>query len=101
MLLRKYLAKITSVLYFQKPETDPHVILFSLIALEKFAQTTEYKSTIIKKLQSQQPSPIEALETWSHESHYVKRQVGFCAQWVLDNLCMFYKKLAYIVFMKV
>lgn len=74
----------------QHPETDPHVILFSLIALEKFAQTTESKSTVMKTLHAQQSSPIEALEPWVNEEHYVKRQVGFCAQWALDNLCKYY-----------
>ncbi|XP_065172030.1 RING finger and SPRY domain-containing protein 1-like [Atheta coriaria] len=67
-------------------ETDPHVILFSLIALEKFAQTSVNKSTIVKRLQMQQPCPIALLEEWRHETHYVRRQVGFCAQWALDNL---------------
>lgn len=39
--------------------------------------------------QTQEPSPIEILEPWVNEGHYVKRQVGFCAQWALDNLCMY------------
>ncbi|XP_019875549.1 RING finger and SPRY domain-containing protein 1 [Aethina tumida] len=68
------------------PETDPNVILFSLIALEKFAQTSLNKITILKKLETVKPCPISALETWKEEEHYVKRQVGFCAQWILDNL---------------
>lgn len=71
------------------PETDPHVILFSLIALEKFAQTSENKSTILKRLASNKPCPISILEEWRNEEHFVRRQVGFCAQWALDNLCKF------------
>ncbi|KYB28945.1 RING finger and SPRY domain-containing protein 1 [Tribolium castaneum] len=69
-----------------EPETDPNVVLFSLIALEKFAQSSQNKSTIMKRLQVLNPCPINALEKWRNESHYIKRQVGFCAQWVLDNL---------------
>lgn len=33
--------------------------------------------------------PLLALEKWADETHYVRRQVGFSAQWCLDNLCMF------------
>lgn len=31
------------------------------------------------------------LEKWADNPDYLKRQVGFCAQWSLDNLCK-YKK---------
>ncbi|KAK9739419.1 SPRY domain [Popillia japonica] len=67
-------------------DTDPYVILFSLIALEKFAQTSENKATIIRRLEQEEPCPITTLERWKNEDHYVRRQVGFCAQWALDNL---------------
>ncbi|XP_022904330.1 RING finger and SPRY domain-containing protein 1-like [Onthophagus taurus] len=68
------------------PDSDPYVILFSLIALEKFAQTSENKATIIRRLEMEEPCPISRLETWKNEEHFVRRQVGFCAQWALDNL---------------
>ncbi|CAH0547332.1 unnamed protein product [Brassicogethes aeneus] len=68
------------------PETDPNVILFSLIALEKFAQTSLNKNTILKKLETVKPCPIAGLEPWKEEKHHVKRQAGFCSQWILDNL---------------
>ncbi|KAG5900674.1 hypothetical protein JTB14_005939 [Gonioctena quinquepunctata] len=67
-------------------ETDPNVILFSLIALEKFAQTSSNKITIIGKLKKFKTCPISELECWKESNHYVKRQVGFCVQWMLDNL---------------
>ncbi|CAH1973169.1 unnamed protein product [Acanthoscelides obtectus] len=67
-------------------DTDPNVILFSLIALEKFAQTSRNKMVILIKLKSLEVCPITSLEKWKDETHYVKRQVGFCAQWILDNL---------------
>lgn len=68
-------------------DTNPYVILFSLIALEKFAQTSENKATIKRRLQQESPSPLIILEAWREHEHDVKRQVGFCAQWCLDNLC--------------
>lgn len=30
---------------------------------------------------------LAVLESWADHSDYLKRQVGFCAQWSLDNLC--------------
>ncbi|XP_050312307.1 RING finger and SPRY domain-containing protein 1-like [Anthonomus grandis grandis] len=69
-----------------EPETNPNVILFSLIALEKFAQSSQNKASILKRLKRLQPSPILSLEAWKEETHYVKRQAGFCAQWILDNV---------------
>ncbi|XP_049812745.1 RING finger and SPRY domain-containing protein 1-like [Schistocerca nitens] len=65
---------------------NPSVILFSLIALEKFAQTSENKVTIKKRLKAEVKNPLTSLETWVGCEHFVKRQVGFCAQWCLDNL---------------
>jgi len=67
---------------------DPAVILYSLIALEKFAQTSENKLTITKRLNESDgtPNPLEVLEKWWHHSDFVKREAGFCAVWCLDNL---------------
>ncbi|XP_018325424.1 RING finger and SPRY domain-containing protein 1 [Agrilus planipennis] len=67
-------------------EIEEHIILFSMIALEKFAQTTENKTTIWKRLQGMEVCPISYLEKWANETDLLRRQVGFCAQWVLDNL---------------
>lgn len=62
--------------------------MFSIIALEKFAQTTENKVTIQKKFASLTKHPLLLLEEWSEDCHnFTKRQVGFCAQWCLDNIC--------------
>ncbi|KAK3086428.1 hypothetical protein FSP39_018336 [Pinctada imbricata] len=67
---------------------DPAVILHSLVALEKFAQTSENKLTVNKALQGMVPHPLEILEDkwWRHED-FRYREVGFCAKWCLDNLC--------------
>ncbi|XP_060074545.1 RING finger and SPRY domain-containing protein 1-like [Ylistrum balloti] len=62
------------------------VILHSLVALEKFAQTSENKATINRALQRNSPNQIENLEKWWKNSDYQKREVGFCAKWCLDNL---------------
>ncbi|XP_065340282.1 RING finger and SPRY domain-containing protein 1-like isoform X2 [Cloeon dipterum] len=69
-----------------KEDMNPSVILFSLVALEKFAQTTENKMTIQRYLKEYETNPLLGLEQWIGNPDYVKRQVGFCAQWCLDNL---------------
>ena len=99
------------------------VILFSIVALEKFSQTTENKITIQKRLklsrdnqsvddinafhkgdqedeeetEKSKINPLLDMENWlcsegdhvSDEKSYMRRQVGFCSQWCLDNLCKF------------
>ncbi|XP_043286740.1 RING finger and SPRY domain-containing protein 1-like [Venturia canescens] len=65
---------------------EPYVVLYSLIALEKFAQTSENKVTIKRRLMAEKEHPLMLLEKWANEMHYVRRQVGFLAQWCLDNL---------------
>ncbi|KAI1307650.1 RING finger and SPRY domain-containing protein 1 [Halotydeus destructor] len=67
-------------------QLDASDVLFSLIALEKFAQTSENKLTINGKLNSFPMHPLEQLETWSTARDYIRQQVAFCAQWSLDNL---------------
>uniref|UniRef100_A0A8C5QCK2 Ring finger and SPRY domain containing 1 n=1 Tax=Leptobrachium leishanense TaxID=445787 RepID=A0A8C5QCK2_9ANUR len=61
----------------------PMVILFALIALEKFSQTSENKLTVSG---SQASDRLLLLERWTNNGDFLKRQVGFCAQWSLDNL---------------
>jgi len=69
------------------PEVHPAVIMFSIIALEKFAQTSENKITIVKQLNSLEKHPLQILEPWADNyQDYMQRQVGFCAKWCLDNL---------------
>jgi len=70
------------------PDKPPPVTLFSLIAIEKFTQTSENKVTIMKRLNSY-PSdqhPLMILEACLSSPNFVSRQVGFCSQWCLDNL---------------
>lgn len=68
-------------------DTPKDVKLYSLIALEKFAQTAENKSTIKRKLLSYPGcSPLLNLEKHCNETHdFTMRQIGFCAKWSLDN----------------
>lgn len=68
------------------PENNVSVILFSLIALEKFAQTSENKVTINRYLELLEENPLIKLEPWVNNCDFIKSQVGFCAQWCLDNL---------------
>ncbi|XP_006812624.1 RING finger and SPRY domain-containing protein 1-like [Saccoglossus kowalevskii] len=65
------------------PCLHPQVILFSIIALEKFSQTSENKITI--KHAGIAPL-LMVLENWLSHHDYDMRQVGFCSQWCLDNL---------------
>ncbi|KPP75239.1 RING finger and SPRY domain-containing protein 1-like [Scleropages formosus] len=65
------------------PEAHPMVMLFALIALEKFSQTSENKLTVSQSCISDR---LAVLESWANHSDYLKRQVGFCSQWSLDNL---------------
>ncbi|KAJ2954449.1 hypothetical protein O0L34_g2720 [Tuta absoluta] len=62
------------------------VVLFALIALEKFAHTTENKLTIKRRIEEQAENPLLVLEEMADHEDYVWRQVGFCAKWALDNL---------------
>ncbi|XP_025114560.1 RING finger and SPRY domain-containing protein 1-like [Pomacea canaliculata] len=68
------------------PINHPVVILHSIIALEKFAQTSENKVTVSQLLQRMPVHPLEVLQDWSRDPNYSKREVGFCARWCLDNL---------------
>lgn len=63
----------------------PDVMLFSLIALEKFAQTSENKATIKRKLALYPENPLTRLERHTDSKEFILRQVGFCARWCLDN----------------
>jgi len=72
------------------PASHPAVTLFSLIALEKFTQTSENKVTIRKRFAALdargEPHPLLRLEKLVDSTSWLQRQVGFCAQWCLDNL---------------
>ncbi|XP_009857963.2 zinc finger protein isoform X1 [Ciona intestinalis] len=57
-------------------------ILYSLIALEKFAQTGTNKDKINA---TEIRAKLMALEDWTESSDYKKCQVGFSARWLLDN----------------
>lgn len=65
------------------------MILYALIALEKFAQTSENRVYIEGFLDDEfdfENHPLRALEAWADDQDPVRRQVGFCAQWALDNI---------------
>ncbi|KAH3778564.1 hypothetical protein DPMN_180031 [Dreissena polymorpha] len=62
------------------------IILHSIVALEKFSQTSENKVIISKALNDVTPNPLESLEKLWEDGDFLKREVGFCARWSLDNL---------------
>lgn len=76
------------------PEEDPSVILYSMLTLEKFAQTSENKIMICRYFEEEftkngLETPLIRLEALSqkHPDDLIIRQVSFCAQWCLDNIC--------------
>ena len=60
--------------------------------MEYFQFVGENKSTVTQHLHdlNANPNPLETLEKWVHHKDFTKREVGFCAQWCLDNLCEFF-----------
>ncbi|CAH2985308.1 unnamed protein product [Chilo suppressalis] len=77
---------------------EPCLVLFALIALEKFAHTTENKLTIKSRLEHESVNPLLTLEKLVDSVDYMWRQVGFCAKWTLDNLFIVEgRKLSYEV----
>ncbi|KAL0852252.1 hypothetical protein ABMA28_000465 [Loxostege sticticalis] len=74
------------------------IVLFALIALEKFAHTTENKLSIKNRLEREPVNPLLVLEELAESEDYLWRQVGFCAKWALDNLFIVEgRKLSYEV----
>lgn len=71
-------------------------MLFSIIALEKFAQKSENKATIKRKLQMFPENPLIRLERHANSDDYTLRQVGYCARWCLDNYCKCTLNICYL-----
>ena len=72
--------------------------MFSIIAMEKFAQTSENKVTITKYIIALPSNPLIILEEWAQNMEdFSKRQVGFVAQWCLDNLCKLFFSVKYVL----
>ncbi|CAH2226576.1 jg6302, partial [Pararge aegeria aegeria] len=65
------------------------IVLFALIAIQKFSHTTENKLTIKSRLDKCPEHPLLILETFHNSNDCVWRQVGFCAKWALDNICKY------------
>ncbi|XP_026760515.1 RING finger and SPRY domain-containing protein 1-like [Galleria mellonella] len=74
------------LLTFLITKRDACIVLFALIALEKFAHTTENKLTIKSRLEREPENPLLVLERLANNEDHMWRQVGFCAKWALDNL---------------
>ena len=64
----------------------PVINLHALIALEKFAQTSENKRSIENIIKGLPRNPFEILEQDTKPVTYPKIEVRFCASWCLDNL---------------
>lgn len=96
LLTTNTLSYLTSHL---SPDINPCIILFSLLALEKFSQTSENKRTINEYFAKTNHAQLITLELWLGSDDYEKRQVAFCAQWCLDNL--FIKKDRTLTYMEI
>ncbi|CAF0893249.1 unnamed protein product [Adineta ricciae] len=66
------------------------IVLFALIALEKFSHTSEAKLMLLESLTIKNEQPkrnvLQYYETWAPSNNCLKRQIGFYAQWLLDNV---------------
>lgn len=73
-------------------EADLHQVrIFSLLALEKFAQTRENQLTISNILFVQNHDEplhtmVDYLRKEDLKNYWFAKQAGFCAQWALDNI---------------
>lgn len=43
---------------------------------------------------AEEVNPLLRLEKLSNSDNYVEKEIGFCAQWCLDNLCKFTNQTA-------
>ncbi|KHJ47843.1 hypothetical protein D918_02001 [Trichuris suis] len=69
-----------------EPSNDPIVCLFSLLALESLASSSETRILICNQLAEQPTNPLVLFERMNKEEDLAKRQLSFCAQWALDNI---------------
>lgn len=65
----------------------PGVVLNSILALEKFAQTSENKLTIRDSGIAEMLINLE--KEWLGSKDFERHQAGFCSQWLLDNTFSF------------
>ncbi|UJR33081.1 hypothetical protein I4U23_020540 [Adineta vaga] len=66
------------------------IVLFALIALEKFSHTSESKLMLLESLtinnEQSKMNVLQHYEKWASSNNCLKRQIGFYAQWLLDNV---------------
>ena len=72
----------------RKEKAKLNVLLFAIITLEKFAMSSQSKSMIMSLLNEQQEENILIyLSKWINDENNLKHQIGFLAQYLLDNTC--------------
>lgn len=76
------------------------IILFALIAVEKFSHSLESKHILLQSLtindEQSKRNILEYYEPWATSSNCLKRQIGFYAQWLLDNVFLLdYRRSTY------
>ncbi|CAF2985407.1 unnamed protein product [Rotaria sp. Silwood2] len=66
------------------------IILSALIAIEKFSHSLESKHILLQSLtienEQSKMNVLEYYEPWAISNNCLKRQIGFYAQWLLDNV---------------
>ena len=78
------------------------IILFALIAVEKFSHSLESKHILLQSLtinnEQTKRNVLEYYEPWAISPNCLKRQIGFYAQWLLDNVFLLdYRRSTYEV----
>ncbi|UJR14090.1 hypothetical protein I4U23_001086 [Adineta vaga] len=76
------------------------IILFALIAIEKFSHSSEAKRILFQSLtinnDQTKTNVLEYYEPWVSSKNCFKRQIGFYAQWLLDNVFLLdYRRPSY------
>ncbi|CAF0971185.1 unnamed protein product [Adineta ricciae] len=76
------------------------IILFALVTVEKFSQSSESKHILLQSLtvkdKQKSMNVLEYYETWTTSANCLKRQIGFYAQWLLDNVFILdYRRSSY------
>lgn len=70
-----------------KLDKHPCVIVHALVAIEKLSLTGDNKPLLSGRLLETGDNLLERLAEWRNDRlDFQKREVGFCAEWILENL---------------
>lgn len=73
---------------FQFERRNPECVLQALLAIEKFSKTKECKDALLEYFEMHRGEhPVIPLEQHYDSNDLNWRLIGFCARWILDNMC--------------